>query len=123
MLSVLTLDFIFTSIKFEAEGLTANMVKVGNIKLIFQGVSNVNWSKYIIICSTAITLILTAVSASQSANQAPNTVSEDLAVASAHFPVLNYEFEAVVEGIKATYDFTVQNKGTAVLEIKNVRTG
>ncbi|MGD9213101.1 MAG: hypothetical protein PVI90_20130 [Desulfobacteraceae bacterium] len=44
-------------------------------------------------------------------------------VPSAHFSELNYEFEAVAEGIKATHDFIVKNKGTAVLKIENVRTG
>jgi hypothetical protein len=45
------------------------------------------------------------------------------AVPSAHFPELNYEFEAVAEGINATHDFIVQNKGNADLKIKNVSTG
>lgn len=39
------------------------------------------------------------------------------------FPVKNYKFEPVVDGVQVRYDFVVQNKGTAPLHITKVRTG
>ena len=94
------------------------------------------WIKNTIRCSATV-LIITTASVSYGADQPinKNTQPKDTvsaahekkstpqASASAYFPELKYEFEAVVEGIKATHDFMVQNKGTAVLKIKNVRTG
>jgi hypothetical protein len=34
-----------------------------------------------------------------------------------------YEFPTVTEGIAIKHNFTIQNKGDAVLDIKKVRTG
>jgi hypothetical protein len=45
------------------------------------------------------------------------------AVAAAYFPERSYQFKPVVEGAKVSHDFVVQNKGTAVLKIDNVKTG
>lgn len=41
----------------------------------------------------------------------------------AHFPVSHYRFDTVLDGTDVIYDFIVQNKGTAPLNITNVRTG
>lgn len=41
---------------------------------------------------------------------------------SAVLPEARHEFGAVVEGTVVTHDFILQNKGTAPLEIKKVRT-
>ena len=41
----------------------------------------------------------------------------------AHFPVSHYRFDAVIEGTDVVYDFIVQNKGDAPLDIIKVRTG
>ncbi len=40
----------------------------------------------------------------------------------AFLPVALYEFEPIVEGQEVQHDFIVQNKGSAVLEIRNVKT-
>ncbi len=40
-----------------------------------------------------------------------------------YFPITSHEFEPVAEGQKASYDFVVQNKGTAELKITKVKTG
>ena len=45
------------------------------------------------------------------------------AIASVYFPELSHKFEPVVEGVKVTHDFVVQNKGNDVLKIHNVKTG
>lgn len=37
------------------------------------------------------------------------------------FPVLKYEFEPVLEGVKVTHDFIIENHGDAPLVIKNIR--
>jgi len=50
-----------------------------------------------------------------------NSATADAPIA--FFPVTYYQFEQVVEGNKATYDFVVQNKGTAELKITKVKTG
>ena len=42
---------------------------------------------------------------------------------SAWLPVNNYEFEPVVEGTAINHSFIIQNKGTAPLNIEQVRTG
>ena len=44
-------------------------------------------------------------------------------IAAVYFPELSHKFESVVEGIKITHDFVVQNKGNDVLKIRDVRTG
>lgn len=41
----------------------------------------------------------------------------------AFLAVDSYEFEPVIDGAKVTYDFIIQNKGTATLKIENVKTG
>lgn len=41
----------------------------------------------------------------------------------AFVPKAEYEFSPVVEGVEVTYDFIIQNKGTAPLIIDNVKTG
>ena len=43
--------------------------------------------------------------------------------ASVYFPELSYQFKPVVEGVKVTHDFVVQNKGSDVLKIDDVKTG
>jgi hypothetical protein len=42
---------------------------------------------------------------------------------SAYLPERSYQFKPVAEGVKVTHDFVVQNKGTDVLKIDNVKTG
>ncbi len=42
---------------------------------------------------------------------------------SVFFPSVAYHCKPVAEGIEVVHDFTVQNKGTAVLKIEKVRTG
>jgi hypothetical protein len=41
----------------------------------------------------------------------------------AHFPELAYSFQPVVEGTDVSHEFVVQNQGSAVLDITNVKTG
>ena len=41
----------------------------------------------------------------------------------AHFPVSHYRFDTVVDGTDVVYDFVIQNKGSAPLDVENVRTG
>jgi hypothetical protein len=41
---------------------------------------------------------------------------------SAFLPVDVYEFEPVIDGVKVTHDFIIQNKGTTPLQIEKVRT-
>ena len=38
-------------------------------------------------------------------------------------PEATYEFPTVVDGIKVTHDYLIENKGDADLEIRRVRTG
>ena len=45
------------------------------------------------------------------------------AIVSAYFPERSYQFKPVAEGVKVSHDFVVQNKGTDVLKIDNVKTG
>lgn len=47
----------------------------------------------------------------------------DLATPSIFLPENRFEFSPVLEGTKIVHDFTVQNKGNAVLKIERVRTG
>lgn len=95
-----------------------------------------NWIKHTLSCTVTVLLLTTAAvshgmdqpsanksQADETANASHEEKPNRQAAASVHFPEPNHEFEAVVEGIKATHDFIVQNKGTAVLKIKNVRTG
>ena len=42
---------------------------------------------------------------------------------SAYLPVDNYEFDPVIEGAEIDHQFIIQNKGTAPLNIENVKTG
>ena len=42
---------------------------------------------------------------------------------SAYLPLDNYEFDTVVEGTEIDHQFIIQNKGTAPLNIENVKTG
>lgn len=37
------------------------------------------------------------------------------------FPRLKYEFEPVLEGVKITHDFIIENHGDVPLVIKNIR--
>jgi len=46
-----------------------------------------------------------------------------LQLPSAFFQETQYAFEPVLEGTEIMHDFILQNKGTAPLEIKKVRTG
>lgn len=39
------------------------------------------------------------------------------------FPETRFEFAPVLEGTKIVHDFTVQNKGNAILKIERVKTG
>lgn len=48
--------------------------------------------------------------------------NEPVTLPSAILPDAQHEFGAVVEGTVVTHDFILQNKGTALLEIKKVRT-
>ena len=41
----------------------------------------------------------------------------------AFIPHVRYEFPEVLEGTEVSHDFIIQNKGSADLEIKEVRTG
>ncbi|MCP4353971.1 MAG: DUF1573 domain-containing protein [Desulfobacterales bacterium] len=45
------------------------------------------------------------------------------AVPSAFVPGISFEHPTVAEGVEITHDFVIQNKGTAPLNIKKVRTG
>ena len=49
-------------------------------------------------------------------------LQESLKQPSAHLPVIRYEFAPVIEGQEVIYDFVVQNKGSATLEIQKVKT-
>ncbi len=42
---------------------------------------------------------------------------------SASIPQPIHEFEQVVDGTQVIYDFFIQNKGTAPLEIQKIKTG
>jgi hypothetical protein len=42
---------------------------------------------------------------------------------SVFFPVKVFEFEPVIDGASVVHDFVVLNKGSAPLQINNVRTG
>ena len=42
---------------------------------------------------------------------------------SAYLPLDNYEFDTIVEGTEIDHQFIIQNKGTAPLNIENVKTG
>ncbi len=44
-------------------------------------------------------------------------------VPSAFVPGVSFEHPTVAEGVEITHDFVIQNKGTAPLNIKKVRTG
>jgi hypothetical protein len=62
----------------------------------------------------------------QTANQTVLESSEKTtqkATAAVYFPERSHMFEPVVEGIKVTHDFVMQNKGNDVLKIRDVRTG
>jgi hypothetical protein len=39
------------------------------------------------------------------------------------FPETHFKFSPVLEGTKIVHDFTVQNKGNAILKIERVKTG
>lgn len=78
-----------------------------------------------------MSLMLTATALAAEKNETPAkdpqvkegaaTASKDAAMV--HFPEKMHEFEPVVEGLKVTHDFVIQNKGTAVLQIQKVKTG
>ncbi len=42
---------------------------------------------------------------------------------SVFFPETGYEFLPVLEGTKVVHDFVIQNKGTAELNVEQVKTG
>ena len=48
--------------------------------------------------------------------------SEPKKTPSAYFPADQYEFDQVLEGTEVRHDLVVQNKGTALLEVKDVGT-
>lgn len=89
----------------------------------------VNWIRktaYSIAVSLLLTTMGVAAETNQSAKETATQHSESATLQKtpvAHFPETSHEFEPVVEGIKVTHDFIVQNKGTAPLAIKKVRTG
>jgi hypothetical protein len=61
--------------------------------------------------------------ANDQTTQNSDATSSPKAIASAYFPEPSHQFEPVVEGIKVTHNFVVQNKGNSVLKIRDVRTG
>jgi hypothetical protein len=69
----------------------------------------------LIVCT--VLMAATATGYSTERTDAPQTA------AIAHFPVSHHHFETVVDGTDVVYDFTVQNRGTAPLNIEKVRTG
>ncbi len=58
-----------------------------------------------------------------SATGAFGAQDKTLQLPSAFFPETQYAFAPVLEGTEIMHDFILQNKGTAPLEIKKVRTG
>ena len=49
-------------------------------------------------------------------------VVEDLKLPLAYLPSASFEFEPVVEGKEVVHDFVIQNKGQALLQVRNVKT-
>jgi hypothetical protein len=68
----------------------------------------VKW--FLMICLVAIPV----------ASGAEDTASETLSYA---IPETQFTFQPVVEGTEVVHDFIIQNKGTDVLSILNVKTG
>lgn len=48
--------------------------------------------------------------------------TESTRLPSAYFPPGQYEFVKILEGTEVRHDLVVQNKGTALLEVKDVGT-
>ena len=69
--------------------------------------------------TTALVILLTATATGYSTEAADVQKMAPIA----HFPISHYHFESVVDGTDIVYDFVVQNKGSAPLNIKDVRTG
>lgn len=63
-----------------------------------------------------------AASQDQFLSQRVEIVRMALKLPSAYLSATNFEFEPVVEGKEVIHDFVIQNKGTALLEVQNVRT-
>ena len=49
--------------------------------------------------------------------------AQDDAAPAAFFPQTLYEFSPVLDGANVVHEFSVQNKGTATLNIERVKTG
>ena len=49
--------------------------------------------------------------------------AQDDAGPAVFFPQTSYEFSPVLDGANVVHEFAIQNKGTAVLNIENVKTG
>ncbi|MFP4226458.1 MAG: hypothetical protein ACLFRF_06990 [Desulfobacterales bacterium] len=68
----------------------------------------------VIFKTSLISILLCFLAASAAAEQAaPNAVA----------PTESYQFGTVLEGNDVIHDFVIQNKGDALLDIENVRTG
>jgi hypothetical protein len=106
------------------------------LKIKIRSNNQVKWNK-IVTCFVTATFFLGVatilngadqplVETSQTSDQTTlksDVTSPPKAIASAYFPKRSHQFEPVVEGIKVTHDFVVQNKGNDILKIRDVRTG
>ena len=67
-----------------------------------------------VVCAALLSMAAVALPADPTAEQARPQVFVSEA---------SFHFEPVMDGISVKHDFTVENRGTAALNISNVRTG